>query len=596
LARNGSGIYSLPPGNPVVTNTTISSSWANTTLSDIGSAITQSISKDGQTVATGNLPMGGFRHTNVSAATQANEYARLDQVQSGSYSQLSISGTNTIVATGAPPVTSYVTGAKYSFIAAGDNTMQATLNIDSLGAIPITKYGNDPLSPGDLVSGGEAFVIYDGTNFQLINPATIPLTQDLVVPYMLDKSTQGFAMVNGKLDVSVSGNALTIAIKTINSGISAITGLVGGTGYTEPPLISFTGGGGTGAQAIATVNAGSVTAITITNPGKNFTSVPTVVLTGGGGTGASATAVISNPSTLDPVIVTLRSATDSSGAVDVVKITSATSITVPDTATLGTVNATLSRIWVSLFNNSGTAVLGVTNISGDYIYGDDIIASGTAISTASDNVNVNYTSTGITSKAMRVLGYIESTQATAGTWATAPSRVANESAVYYQSLVKPTITLGTVIATTSGTNVDITGIPAGTKRVTLMFSGVNLNGSSPVIIQLGTSGSFETTGYVSTGSGMSSTVTTNSYTAGFGISNGGAFGPTFFTTGSIVFNLLNESTNTWVESGMLTSTGPTGTNISAGSKSLSGVITRIRITTIAGTDVFAAGSVNILLE
>lgn len=55
MSRNGSGIYSLPAGNPVVTGTTISSTWANNTLTDMATAITGSIAADGQTPITGTL-------------------------------------------------------------------------------------------------------------------------------------------------------------------------------------------------------------------------------------------------------------------------------------------------------------------------------------------------------------------------------------------------------------------------------------------------------------------------------------------------------------------------------------------------------------
>jgi hypothetical protein len=47
MPRNSSGVYSLPAGNPVVTNTTISSVWANTTLDDIATAMTDSLSRSG---------------------------------------------------------------------------------------------------------------------------------------------------------------------------------------------------------------------------------------------------------------------------------------------------------------------------------------------------------------------------------------------------------------------------------------------------------------------------------------------------------------------------------------------------------------------
>jgi len=47
MPRNSSGVYSLPAGNPVVTNTTISSVWANTTLDDLATAMTDSLSRSG---------------------------------------------------------------------------------------------------------------------------------------------------------------------------------------------------------------------------------------------------------------------------------------------------------------------------------------------------------------------------------------------------------------------------------------------------------------------------------------------------------------------------------------------------------------------
>ena len=73
MSRNGSGTYTLPAGNPVVTGTTISSTWANTSLSDIATALTQSLAKDGQTVPTANIPMGSFKITGLGAPTTAGD-------------------------------------------------------------------------------------------------------------------------------------------------------------------------------------------------------------------------------------------------------------------------------------------------------------------------------------------------------------------------------------------------------------------------------------------------------------------------------------------------------------------------------------------
>lgn len=55
MPRDSNGTYSLPAGNPVVTLTPISSTWANTTLEDIGDAITGSLARDGSGGMTGQI-------------------------------------------------------------------------------------------------------------------------------------------------------------------------------------------------------------------------------------------------------------------------------------------------------------------------------------------------------------------------------------------------------------------------------------------------------------------------------------------------------------------------------------------------------------
>ena len=160
MARDGAGSYSLPAGNPVVSGTTISSTTHNTTMSDIASALTQSLSKDGQTAPTANLQMAGFKLTGVGDATARNQYASAGQVQDGALNYLtSVSGTDTITATSAPVITAYAAGQRFAFIAAGANTGAATININALGAKAITKSGAVALVAGDIASGAIIAVI-----------------------------------------------------------------------------------------------------------------------------------------------------------------------------------------------------------------------------------------------------------------------------------------------------------------------------------------------------------------------------------------------------------------------------------------------------
>jgi len=75
MSRNGSGTYTLPAGNPVVTGTTIASTWANNTLSDIASTLTDSVAADGQTPMTGNLNLSSNKIVNVADPTLAQDAA-----------------------------------------------------------------------------------------------------------------------------------------------------------------------------------------------------------------------------------------------------------------------------------------------------------------------------------------------------------------------------------------------------------------------------------------------------------------------------------------------------------------------------------------
>jgi len=73
MSRNGSGTFTLVSGNPVVTGTVISSTWANNTLADIASALTQSLAADGQTPVTANIPMNSKKLTGLANPTTAGD-------------------------------------------------------------------------------------------------------------------------------------------------------------------------------------------------------------------------------------------------------------------------------------------------------------------------------------------------------------------------------------------------------------------------------------------------------------------------------------------------------------------------------------------
>lgn len=170
---------------------------------------------------------------------------------------------------------------------------------------------------------------------------------------------------------------------------------------------------------------------------------------------------------------------------------------------------------------------------------------------------------------------------------------ASSAAVTPAMLTQP-LTLATAQASTSGANIDFTGIPSWVRRLTVMFSGVSTNGTSVVQVQLGTSGGVVTTGYAAAG-GSSSTgaaPTVLQPTTGFPVV---ADGNAAYARQGIVV-LINVSGNTWVASGAGGESSGGRWWTTGGSISLGGTLDRIRITTVGGTDTFDAGSINILYE
>ena len=165
--------------------------------------------------------------------------------------------------------------------------------------------------------------------------------------------------------------------------------------------------------------------------------------------------------------------------------------------------------------------------------------------------------------------------------------VTTNSGAVYDSLQRATA------VTASGTSVDFTGIPSWVKRITVMFSGVSTGGTALVAVQLGDSGGIENTGYT----GNVSTVQNSAATISTALSS--AFVLAAANAASSIYDgiatITNISGNNWAFQSV---TGAANNQIGTcgGSKTLSGTLDRLRITTGNGTDTFDAGTINIIYE
>lgn len=128
-----------------------------------------------------------------------------------------------------------------------------------------------------------------------------------------------------------------------------------------------------------------------------------------------------DPSGQNPVTVSFRDPTATTGRYYTRVITAPLSIVVPSSATLGHTSAMNQYVWVNLIDDAGVVDMAVSGVSPFF---DESIAASTQISAAATSGSVLYSTLSHSgSKAIRLVGRLLSSQATAGTWATAMAEV-----------------------------------------------------------------------------------------------------------------------------------------------------------------------------
>ena len=192
--------------------------------------------------------------------------------------------------------------------------------------------------------------------------------------------------------------------------------------------------------------------------------------------------------TINPCSLTFRSSTGGSGTVYNRSIASAISCTVPSTATLGTINATAARLAILAIDNAGTVEAAIVNLAGGNDLSETGLISTTALSGSSNSASTIYSTTARTNVPYRVVGFIDITEATAGTWATAPSTiqgaggnamVAMQSIGYGQTYKTVTRNAGTTYYNTTGKPIyfSVSGLwagPSSSGTIMLVVNGVTV--------------------------------------------------------------------------------------------------------------------------
>lgn len=310
-----------------------------------------------------------------------------------------------------------------------------------------------------LVVNTAALIVGDGTNIQSAVTDAAALFGGTVATATggtADAITATFSpaprYASNGVSLSVratAANATTTPTFTPNSGVIAAATIVKGNNL--PLAVGDIAGSG---HWLELAWDSTLSKWVLLNPATGVASQTVKqIQTVGASVAANAMTVTLNPTSLD-----FRSATANSGTVNRRTVGSQLSLTIPSTATLGTVSGVASRILLLAIDNAGTVELAVYNAAGSVNLDETGVISTTAIAAGSNSLTV-YSQTARTNVPYRIVGFVDSTQATAGTWASAPTTVqgiggqalaAMSSIGYGQSWQTVTRTSGTTYYNTTG--------------------------------------------------------------------------------------------------------------------------------------------------
>lgn len=238
MARNGSGTYQPPAGQPVVTGTSISSTVFNTLVSDLANALTTSVASDGQTPMTGNLPMGGNKVIGLAAAAANGDAVCYEQINNGTLGAYFVPSGALIDYAGVTPPAGFllcdgsaVSRATYAALFAAISTTwgagdgSTTFNVPDLrGQTTIgsgTGTGLTARTVGATYIGEERHVLTTTELAAHNHPVTVSITDPTHV-HAANDVTGNTISVQGGTGASVIGS-LTPQLYTTTSSTTGIT-------------------------------------------------------------------------------------------------------------------------------------------------------------------------------------------------------------------------------------------------------------------------------------------------------------------------------------------------------------------------------------
>jgi hypothetical protein len=267
MSRNGSGTYTLPAGNPVVSQTIISSTWANNTMNDLASAMTDSVAADGQTPMTGPLNLNSNKIVNLATGTVNGDGVNFAQFNTPTFggavvcnSTLTVVGNASFNSTGQVKLPNGTTAQRSATPTVGSVRYNTTLQ------------------------QFEGYSTYSGQTISSITNVTTTATLTTATAHNLVSGT--FVTVSGAVPVEYNGTFSITVVDAVSFTYTMLATPSGSASTVGSYLVgkwSQIGGGatGNGGDQVFVENSQVVTASYEIPVGKNASTVSPITINGG---------------------------------------------------------------------------------------------------------------------------------------------------------------------------------------------------------------------------------------------------------------------------------------------------------------------------
>ena len=272
-----SGTYTLPAGNPVVTGTTITSTWANTTFSDVATALTGSVATDGTSPMTGILQMGNNKITGVADGTASSDVATVNQISNPTITGGTIDGAP--IGASNPKNGAFLalsaTTAAFSGTSTAPTVTPSSDNSTKIATTAFVQSAITAISSGvtsfNTRSGAVTLISADVTTALGYTPynagcATV-ITTSNIGTYAPTLTGTGAV---GTWGISISGNAATASTATTATNLSGGTVSATSITTTGTVVVGTSGSGAYSAFAGSSVQLANSTT-SMSNNGTTFT-------------------------------------------------------------------------------------------------------------------------------------------------------------------------------------------------------------------------------------------------------------------------------------------------------------------------------------